>query len=188
VLSPALLSSALPPAVLPLRPPLCRPSPSTSCFLCIHASSSSLPVLFLSPGGLPRARHGFPERPPAATSSSPWKAQRRALNLYLSRALAPHQPLRPIPPEPLAFLELPIHIPLPPFFFCSDNARHHRGQPPPGILRPNQPSCKLSHCSLMLIDPFLPSNCSPSLVINKCRRRRLRPHCGQHNSSVSTPP
>jgi hypothetical protein len=82
----------------------------------------------------------------------------------------------------------PNHIPPPPFFSCSGNAWHPRGQPPPGILRPNQPSCKLSRCSLMLVDPLLPSNCSRSFVSDKRRRRRLWPHRGQHDPSIPTPP
>jgi hypothetical protein len=77
------------------------------------------------------------------------------------------------------------HIPSPPFFSCSGNARHPRGQPPPSILRPNQPSCKLSCCSLVLVDPLLPSNCNRSFVSNE---RRLRPRRGQHDSSIPTPP
>jgi hypothetical protein len=60
VLSPTLLCSALPPAVLPLRPPLCRPSPSTSCFLFLHASASS------SPGPVP-----LPCWPPARAPRLP---------------------------------------------------------------------------------------------------------------------
>jgi hypothetical protein len=131
-----------------------------------------------------RARHGFPERPPAATSSSSWKAHRRALNLYLSRALAPHQPLRPIPPEPLAFLELPIHIPPPPFLFCSGNARHHRGQHDSSVSTPSRfPSQhhiitpELYDHSVESLVPYIPL---PTLA-GVCRRRR---HPCLHRSSL----
>jgi hypothetical protein len=125
---------------------------------------------------------------PAATASSPKKAQHGALTFCLSRATAPHQPLHPISPDFLSILEHLTHIPPPPFFSRSGNTRHCRGQPPPGIFCPNQPPCKLSRCSLILVDPLLPSNYSRSFISDKRRRRRLRPHRGQPNPSIPTPP
>jgi hypothetical protein len=72
-----------------------------------------LPVQFLSPGGLPRAHHDYPERPPAATSSSPWTAHREALILGLSRATASLQCLPSVLPVPVPNFEHSTHIPPP---------------------------------------------------------------------------
>jgi hypothetical protein len=73
-----------------------------------------LPVQFLFPSGLSRTRHDYPERPPAATSSSSWRAHHRALTFGLSRATASRQPLRPIAQVPEPICEHPTHISPPP--------------------------------------------------------------------------
>jgi hypothetical protein len=161
---------------------------ATSCWIIYHASSSTYPKTLSSP----RCPHLRAPRLPRASAgrhllvtveSSPWSLNSLSLarnsttltsTSYSSRACVNSRALN--------------HNPPPPFFSCSGNARHPRGQPPSGILRPNQPSCKLSHCSLVLVNPLLPSNCGRSFISDKRRRCRLRPHRGQHDPSIPTPP
>jgi hypothetical protein len=137
-LCPLLLCSfALPPMQLPSdgrcadhrRPPPASRAPTRRL---LHAPDSFSPSL-----SCPTCATASPEHLPATTASSPRKAHRRALNLYLSRASAPHQPLHSVPPVPLPILEHPTQIPLPPLFSRSGNDRHCRGQPPPDISRPH---------------------------------------------------
>jgi hypothetical protein len=147
-----------------------------------------LPVQFLSPGGLPRARHGYPERPPAATSSSSWRTHHRALTFGLSRATASRQPLRPIAPVPEPICEHPTHISPPP----SSSAPATHGTPVGSHNQtsstPNQPLCKLSRSSVVLINHQLSSNCNRSSTSDERHRRRPRPHCGQLAPGTPAPP
>jgi hypothetical protein len=84
------------------------------------ASPPSTRHLLLEPGSvsssavLPFARHGFPEHPPAVTSSSPWRAHRGAPDLYLSCAPALPKLLHFVLLLLLPIPELQLCFPLPP--------------------------------------------------------------------------
>jgi hypothetical protein len=103
------------------------------------ASPPSTRHLLLGPGSvsrptvLPYARHGFPEHPPAATSSSPWRAHRGAPDLYLLRAPALPKLLHSVLLLLLPIPELQLRFPLPPLLLSLRRPRlivGSHGRPP----------------------------------------------------------
>jgi hypothetical protein len=144
--------------------------------LARHCSSSSLSCSARATASSSTRRPPPHPRRGELTSEAP--------DFYLSRAPTPHESLHPVPPISLSILERPTLTPLPPLSFHSGNARHCRGQPPPGTPRPHRPPCELPRSLLVLTDPLVLSNFSRSPVTDVRRRRRLRPRRGTSLSGL----
>jgi hypothetical protein len=142
------------------------------------------PPLFPFLPGLARARHDYPEPPPAATSSSPWIAHRRSLNsqfleynsitlVSTSYSFNSRAKLRATNPHFVAVVSS-----------CSGRARHACGQPTPEPLRPNPSSSKLPRALLVLAKPSELLNSGRNPVSDGAPPPPPRPHRGAPSSGL----